>query len=317
MSRLLVLAETDGAAIQPQTTAVVSFAQVTGLPFDILVLGQGVSPEPVAGFGAEKVLVADDPRLAKPLGDRYAAVASEVVTKGAYTHAACTSTTFGRDVLPRVAGLLQAPMLSDVLSVVSLDEGTYTRPMYAGAAIATVKIEGSPALLTVRATEFAPPEQQGQSAVEQVSVGDLPQGLEWVELRATSTGRPDLTQARVVVSGGRPLKDAETFNEHVAGLADLLGGAVGATRAAVDAGIVGNDLQVGQTGKVVAPELYIAAGISGSTQHLAGMTGSKVIVAINKDPEAPIFEVADYGLVADLFKAIPELKAKLQDLPSR
>jgi len=304
MSRILILAETDGTKAMPQTGAAITFAQQTGLPHDILVLSG--DPSPVASFGADKVLAA---KLDKPVADRYASAAVQLA--GGYSHVIGTSTTFGRDILPRVAALLGAPMLSDVMSIVSMSEGKFTRPMYAGAAIATVQIQGNPMVLSIRATAFDKPQPGAPSPVEEVSVGDLPSGTQWEGAQTSSSSRPDLTQARVVVSGGRPLKDSATFEEYIGRLADLLGGAVGATRAAVDSGIVGNDLQVGQTGKIVAPDLYIAAGISGSTQHIAGMGGSKVIVAINKDPEAPIFDVADYGLVADLYDAIPEMKSKL------
>lgn len=312
MSRLLVIAETNGSALLPATGAACSFAQLSGLPFDLLAMGSGVGASDYEQMGAERVLVADDARLAKPLADRYAALVAELFKAGGYSHACLASTTFGRDLLPRVAALIGAPMLSDVLEIVDMGRGVFRRPMYAGAVIATVRVPSVPLLLSIRHTAFPKPEVRPPSYVESVPVGDLPSGTEWESEQTTSTGRPDLTQARVVVSGGRPLKDAATFEEYIGALADLLGGAVGATRAAVDAGIVGNDLQVGQTGKMVAPDLYFAIGISGSTQHLAGMSGSKVIVAINKDPEAPVFEVADYGLVADLFTAVPELKAKLQ-----
>ncbi|MEP0765443.1 MAG: electron transfer flavoprotein subunit alpha/FixB family protein [Fimbriimonadia bacterium] len=312
MSRLLVIAETNGSTLLPATGAACSFAQLSGLPFDLLAIGSGVTAGEYGEMGAEHVLLADAPRLAKPLADRYAAVVAEVFRAGGYSHACLSSTTFGRDLLPRVAVLVGAPMLSDVLEIVDMQGGVFRRPMYAGAVIATVRVATAPLMLSIRHTAFPKPETRTTSVVKPVNVGELPTGMEWESEQTTSTGRPDLTQARVVVSGGRPLKDAATFEEHIGALADLLGGAVGATRAAVDAGIVGNDLQVGQTGKMVAPDLYFAIGISGSTQHLAGMSSSKVIVAINKDPEAPVFEVADYGLVADLFTAVPELKSKLR-----
>lgn len=307
MSRILVFAETDGARLLPQTGAAITFAQQTGIPFDILALGHNVDVSAASGFGAERILVADDPRLAKPLADRCAAMAA----RSDYSHIVCASTTFGRDVLPRAAALLGATMLSDVMSIVDFPSGVFTRPMYAGAAIATVKASSSPLCVSVRTTSFGKPEARGGGTTEPVVIPDLPTGAEWESAQTSASARPDLTQARVVVSGGRPMRDAETFEKYIGGLADKLGGAVGATRAAVDAGIVGNDLQVGQTGKIVAPDLYIAAGISGSTQHLAGMGSSKVIVAINKDPDAPIFEIADYGIVADLYEVIPEMLSKL------
>ncbi|WP_394795527.1 electron transfer flavoprotein subunit alpha/FixB family protein [Armatimonas sp.] len=220
------------------------------------------------------------------------------------------ATSLGRDVLPRVAALLDLPMLSDVLSVES-HEGrlTLTRPMYAGNVVARVRTTGDIGVYSVRSAAFGQPEP---GAPEPIAAAALPRtGYEVLSLDAPEQTRPELTQARVVVSGGRPTRDAATFEKLIGGLADALGGAAGATRAAVDAEIAPNELQVGQTGKVVAPELYIAAGISGSIQHLAGMKDSKVIVAINTDPDAPIFEVADYGLVADIHQAIPELIGKL------
>jgi electron transfer flavoprotein alpha subunit len=215
-------------------------------------------------------------------------------------------------MLPRAAGLLDLPMLSDVMGVEhSGDSLFFRRPMFAGNIIATVSVENDRGVFSVRGTAFDKPERRGQSAFLDLEVSELSSGTKWISLEGGEQKRPDLTSARVVVSGGRPLRDAETFERLVGGLADKLVGAVGATRAAVDSGIAPNELQVGQTGKVVAPELYIAAGISGSVQHLAGMKDSKVIVAINTDPEAPIFEVADFGLVQDLHTALPELIQKL------
>ncbi|HLV79873.1 MAG TPA: FAD-binding protein, partial [Chthonomonadaceae bacterium] len=220
-----------------------------------------------------------------------------------------------RDVLPRIAALLDLPMLSDVLHVEKAGEHmVFRRPMYAGNILATVQIAGDRGVFSARGTAFGKPQpRDSQSPVETLSIdaAALPQGTTWIGMDAVEQKRPELTTARVVVSGGRPLRDAQTFEQILGGLADKLGGAVGATRAAVDSGIAPNELQVGQTGKVVAPDLYIAAGVSGSVQHLAGMKDSKVIVAINTDPDAPIFNVADYGLVADLFQAVPELTAKL------
>jgi electron transfer flavoprotein alpha subunit len=227
------------------------------------------------------------------------------------TSLAGAATSEGRDVLARAAGLLGLPMLSEVLAVENLDGRlTLTRPLNAGNVLAKVRTKGDVAVYSVRASAFGPPKESEAAptisvpAVETVTT-------EILALDAPEQSRPDLTQARVVVSGGRPTRDAATFERLIGGLADKLGGAVGATRAAVDAGIAPNELQIGQTGKVVAPELYIAAGVSGSIQHLAGMKDSKTIVAINTDPDAPIFEVADYGLVADLHAAIPELIQKL------
>lgn len=220
------------------------------------------------------------------------------------------ATSLGRDILARSAGLLDLPMLSDVLSVESLDGRlTLTRPLYAGNVLARVRTKGDVGVYSVRSAAFSLPEPGAPEPISMPHQTLL--GYEVLSLDAPEQKRPELTQARVVVSGGRPTRDAETFEKLIGGLADKLGGAAGATRAAVDAEIAPNELQVGQTGKVVAPELYIAAGVSGSIQHLAGMKDSKVIVAINTDPDAPIFEVADYGLVADLHQVIPELIGKL------
>ena len=247
--------------------------------------------------------------LASAGGATAEALARLMAAEGCDSLAGAAS-SLGRDILPRVAGLLNLPMLSDVLSVES--EGgrlTLTRPMYAGNVLARVRTAGDVGVYSVRSSAFGLPQP---GAPEQIAVPSVPApGVETLSLDAPVQSRPELTQARVVVSGGRPTRDAETFEKLIGGLADKLGGAVGATRAAVDAGIAPNELQVGQTGKVVAPELYVAAGISGSIQHLAGMQDSKVIVAINTDPDAPIFAVADYGLVADIHRAIPELIEKL------
>ncbi len=322
MSRLLVLAETDGAQVLPGTLPTITFAQAllreTGGRFDILLAGGPEitdATEAWRGYGAERLLVVAAPELAHPTADRIAAVCAQVMRQSGADSLAGPASSFGRDVLPRVAGLLDLPMLSDVLHVEkSGDRLAFRRQMYAGNIIATVEIEDDQGVFSVRGTAFGKPETaESESAVEKLSVdaASLPQGTTWIGLETGEQKRPELTTARVVVSGGRPLRDAETFERLIGGLADKLGGAVGATRAAVDSGIAPNELQVGQTGKVVAPELYIAAGISGSIQHLAGMKDSKVIVAINTDPDAPIFEVADYGLVADLHQAIPEMLDKL------
>lgn len=221
-----------------------------------------------------------------------------------YTHIAAVSSMASKDVMARVAGMLDCPMVTDTLSVESTD--TFTRPMVAGSVIATVQTLASPVVLTYRPAGFAKPEPAPNGPTETVKPAFAGK-TKRVSQDSRSGGRPDLSQAKVIVSGGRPLKDAETFEKVIGGLADKLGGAVGATRAAVDSGIAANELQVGQTGKIVAPDLYIAAGISGSTQHMAGIKDSKVIVAINTDPDAPIFDQADFGLVQDLFTALPEL----------
>jgi electron transfer flavoprotein alpha subunit len=324
MSTLIVLAETDGQNILPGTLPTITFAQLwaqqTGGVFDLLVVGGAQvagSVNSLRHYGARRILLALSPALEHPTADRVAALfqGGRLCQMEEDPSVAALSSTFGRDVLPRIAAVLDVPMLSDVLSVERVEGRlTFRRPMYAGNILATVQIEGDRGVFSVRGTAFGKPEEAAWgSVVERLEIdpGALPQGTTWLRLSAGEQKRPELTNARVVVSGGRPLRDAETFERLIGGLADKLGGATGATRAAVDSGIAPNEMQVGQTGKVVAPELYIAAGISGSVQHLAGMKDSKVIVAINIDPDAPIFEVADYGLVMDLHQAIPELLEKL------
>lgn len=319
MAELLVLAETDGARILPSTLPTLAFArayaQATGGHYDLLIVGGpeiASAAEEFLGYGAARVLVAAHPLLAHPTAVAVTAVAAPRVGAGSI---AGPASTFGRDILPRIAGVLDLPMLSDVIGVTQ-DAGrlTFRRPMYAGNVIASVQIDGDRGVFSVRATAFGKAEPDGsRSALETLPIDPavFPAGTTWIRLDAAEAKRPDVTAARVVVSGGRPLKDSATFERIIGGLADRLGGAAGATRAAVDSGIAPNELQVGQTGKTVAPELYIAAGVSGSVQHLAGMKESRVIVAINTDPEAPIFDVADYGLVADLYNAVPEMAAKV------
>ncbi|HLK60588.1 MAG TPA: FAD-binding protein [Chthonomonadaceae bacterium] len=321
MTKLLVLAETDGASVLPDTLPTLAFAQswaaATGGSYDLLLTGGPEIAQAATdwqSYGAGHVLVAASPDLTHPVADRLAAVVNAALQQTGATSLAAPSSTFGRDVLPRIAALRDLPMLSDVLSVTNSGNGlTFRRPMYAGNLIATVTLVGNEGVFSVRGTAFGKPEPSATASPIEAFTGEMTptQGTTWIGLDAPERKRPDLTAARVVVSGGRPLRDAETFERLLGGLADKLGGAVGATRAAVDSGIAPNELQVGQTGKVVAPELYIAAGISGSIQHLAGMKDSKVIVAINTDPDAPIFQVADYGLVADLHQAVPELTRKL------
>ncbi len=315
--KILIVAETDGAKVSEKTLPAIAFAQqVAPDSFTILAIGnnpQGV--ENLANYGAQAVLVASDPALAHPLAERYAPVIAHHARQLGADLIAGTTTTFSRDVLARVAGLLNAPMLSDIMSL-SVNGSTLTakRPIYSANLIGTFEVEGTPVVCTVRGPAWGKPEARGESPIQNAEVpSNILTRSEWVSLQGGGGGRPDLTQARVVVSGGRPLKDPETFEKYIGGLADVLGGAVGATRAAVDSGIAPNELQVGQTGKTVAPELYIAVAVSGSVQHLAGMKDSKVIVAINTDPEAPIFQVADYGLVADLYQVVPELIEALKN----
>jgi len=295
MSKLLLIAFTPGEAVQGA-----GFAAALGLPYDILCLSGSADTD----LGAEKVLGANFTDL--PPADGIAKAIASAAT--GYTHLASVSTMRSKDVLARVAGLLDIGMVTDV---VGIDLPTqFKRPIVAGSIIATVEVLETPVAITFRPAGFAKPERSGASTTENVSL-DASSKTTRSNAAVRGGSRPDLSQAKVVVSGGRPLKDAETFERVIGGLADKLGGAVGATRAAVDSGIAANELQVGQTGKIVAPDLYIAAGISGSTQHMAGIKDSKIIVAINKDADAPIFEVADYGLVADLFDAIPAIEAAL------
>jgi electron transfer flavoprotein alpha subunit len=251
------------------------------------------------------------------VGDKYAHVVADAAKQRGATIVVATASTFSKDILPHAAALLDAGMLSDVVEA-RWDGGDFIfkRVMYAGNVIATVKLGGAMKVLTVRAAAFAhPPKGAGASPVVSLAVAadKLPAFAEYGGQEAKVAGRPDSTEARVVVSGGRAIKNAEDFERLVGGLADTLGGAVGSSRALVDAGITPNSLQVGQTGKIVAPDLYIAIGISGAIQHLAGMKDTKVIVAINKDPDAPIFEVADYGLVGDVYQIVPELMEKLKN----
>jgi electron transfer flavoprotein alpha subunit len=255
-----------------------------------------------------KVLVADaaafDHALAEPLAALLVSLAP------AYSHLLAATTAVGKNIMPRVAALLDVQPISDIAEVIDAD--TFVRPIYAGNAMATVKSADPVKVITVRAASFDPvPVDGGSAATEPVTLADSPSMSRFVSAELSKSERPELTAARVVISGGRGMQNGENF-KLIDPIADMLGAAVGASRAAVDAGFVPNDYQVGQTGKIVAPELYVAVGISGAIQHLAGMKDSKVIVAINKDEEAPIFQVADYGLVADLFTALPELKAELE-----
>ena len=278
-----------------------AFAQKSGGEYDVLLLTR----EPETDLGAQTVYFAslDVPPPVDSLADNLLSLAES------YDMVGGVASMFGKDWLARLAGMMNVPMVGDIIEIHG--ENVYTRPMYAGNVFAKVKVESPRYVFSVRSTAFANPSKSGTSKTEKIEIA-ITGTTKRLSKSAKQGGRPDLTQAKVVVSGGRPLKDAETFEKLIGGLADALGGAVGATRAAVDSGIAANDLQVGQTGKIVAPELYIAVGISGSTQHLAGMKDSKVIVAINTDPDAPIFQVADYGLVQDLYVAIPQFLEKLK-----
>jgi electron transfer flavoprotein alpha subunit len=306
---VLVLADHDGAALKPATLNAVAAALRLGGPVAVLVAGHGcgAAAEAAAALdGPARVLVADDPRYAHGRPEPLATLI--VGLAGGVTHVLAPANALGKSVMPRVAALLDVAQISDIVEVVSADE--FVRPIYAGSALATVRSTDRVKVVTVRPTAFDPVAAAGgAAAVEAVPpAGDFSASA-WLREDLTRSDRPELTTARVVVAGGRGLQNAENFHL-LEKMADALGGAIGASRAAVDAGWVPNDYQVGQTGKVVAPELYIAVGISGAIQHLAGMKDAKVIVAINKDEEAPIFQVADYGLVADLFQAVPELTAE-------
>jgi electron transfer flavoprotein alpha subunit len=269
-----------------------------------------------ASYGMTSVFQVEHPKLEHYLADAYAAALAEVIKAKGIDTLIATATAIGKDLTPRLAARLNAPLAPDISDINA--DGTVQRPMYAGNVFATVKLEGTPRVISVRATAFEAAVKGGAGTVEKVAVtlDESKLTMKFVGLEEVKSDRPVLTEARIVVSGGRGLKNGENFKTVLEPLVDELGAAMGASRAAVDAGFVPNDLQVGQTGKVVAPELYIAVGLSGAIQHLAGMKDSKVIVAINKDEEAPIFQVADYGLVADLFKAVPEMKEAVHKLKS-
>jgi electron transfer flavoprotein alpha subunit len=306
----LVIAEHDNHVIKGGTLNAVTAAAKCGGEVTVLVAGSGCGDAAKAAAaiaGVSKVLVADAPHLAEQLAE---ALAEQVLAvAGGYTHVLAPATAFGKNVLPRVAARLDVAQISDIVSVDSPD--TFQRPIYAGNAIATVQSADAVKVLTVRTTAFdAAAATGGAAAIEAVAAAADPGTASFVGREVAKSERPELAGAKVVVSGGRGMGSAENF-KLLEPLADKLGAAMGASRAAVDAGYAPNDWQVGQTGKIVAPQLYVAIGISGAIQHLAGMKDSKVIVAINKDAEAPIFGVADYGLVGDLFQAVPELAGKL------
>jgi electron transfer flavoprotein alpha subunit len=307
---ILVIAEHDGARLKPAVLNTVTAAARIGGEIHVLVAGQGceaVAREAAAIAGVAKVRVADAAAYKDQLAENLAALVVGLARD--YSHVLAPATAFGKNVLPRVAALLDVAQISDITAVESAD--TFVRPIYAGNAMATVQSSDPIKVVTVRGTGFdAAPATGGSASVEAVAAAADTGLSRLVGQELTKSARPELTAARVIVSGGRGMGSGENF-KLLEALADKLGAAVGASRAAVDAGFVPNDYQVGQTGKIVAPELYIAVGISGAIQHLAGMKDSKVIVAINKDAEAPITQVADYWLVADLFQAVPELTAAL------
>ncbi|MBY5854618.1 electron transfer flavoprotein subunit alpha/FixB family protein [Rhizobium ruizarguesonis] len=307
---ILLLADHDNASLSDQTAKALTAATKIGGDIHILVAGKTAKPAADAAAklaGVSKVLLAESDELAnnlaEPLGDLIVSLA------GAYDTIIAAATSVGKNVLPRVAALLDVAQVSEIIEVISSD--TFKRPIYAGNAIQTVQATDAKKVITVRTASFAAAPEGGSAAVEAIPAVSDPGLSTFIGDALSNSDRPELTSAKIIISGGRALGSAEKFREVILPVADKLGAAIGASRAAVDAGYAPNDWQVGQTGKVVAPQLYIACGISGAIQHLAGMKDSKVIVAINKDEEAPIFQVADYGLVADLFDALPELEKAL------
>ncbi|WP_462180009.1 FAD-binding protein [Pseudoalteromonas gelatinilytica] len=307
--KTLVIAEHDKGVLKPETNKTITAAVKLGFDVDLLLAGENLSAmsEQAASIaGVSNVLIADDAAYAHQLAENLADLVLSLADN--YSHIVASATTTGKNFMPRVAALLDVAQISEIIDVIDAD--TFKRPIYAGNAIATVKSLDSKKVITVRASSFDVAPEQAPVAVTSVT-GKGSVGLsEFVSEEQTESERPELTAAPVVISGGRGMQNGENF-ALLNGIADKLGAAIGASRAAVDAGFVPNDMQVGQTGKIVAPDLYIAVGISGAIQHLAGMKDSKVIVAINKDPDAPIFQVADYGLVADLFDVLPELETAL------
>ncbi len=307
---ILVIAEHDNSSLKPATLNSVTAAQAIGGDIDILVVGsdcQGVAEQAAQVAGISKVLVADNAAYGHQLAENVAPLIAEV--GAGYSHVLATATTTAKNILPRAAALMDVQAISEISAVVSAD--TFKRPIYAGNVIATVQSSDAIKVLTVRGTAFdAAPAEGGSATIEAVASAHDAGKSEFKGEEVAKSDRPELTAAKIVVSGGRGMGNGDNFSM-IYSIADKLGAGVGASRAAVDAGFVPNDMQVGQTGKIVAPDLYVAVGISGAIQHLAGMKDSKVIVAINKDEEAPIFSVADYGLVADLFTALPELDAAL------
>jgi len=307
---ILVIAEHDNTQLKPSTLNTVAAAAKLGGDIELLVAGYGCSQaaeNAAKAQGIGRVLLADDAHFEHALAEELSLLVTGLAES--YTHVLAPATTFGKNFMPRVAARLDVAQISDVVSVASAD--TFVRPIYAGNALATVQSKDAIKLITVRSTGFdAVSAEGGNASVEPVDATATFGKSSFVGQELTVSERPELTSARVIISGGRGMGNGENFNL-IEAVADKLNAAIGASRAAVDAGFVPNDYQVGQTGKIVAPELYIAVGISGAIQHLAGMKESKVIVAINKDEEAPIFQVADYGLVADLFEALPELAETL------
>jgi electron transfer flavoprotein alpha subunit len=306
----LLIAEHDNASIKDATNKALTAAAALGADVDVLVAGQnakGAADAAAKLAGVKKVLLADNALYAHDLAEPLAALVVSLADN--YDAIVAPATSRYKNVMPRVAALLDVMQVSEVIKVVSPD--TFERPIYAGNAIQTVKSKDKKKIITVRTSTFQAAANDGGASVENAAAAADPGLSTFVGEEVAKSDRPELTSAKIIVSGGRAMQSRENFTKYIEPLADKLGAGVGASRAAVDAGYAPNDWQVGQTGKVVAPELYIAVGISGAIQHLAGMKDSKVIVAINKDEEAPIFQVADYGLVADLYQAVPELTAEL------
>ena len=309
--KILILVEHDNKNILPVTYNVITAGMEIGSEIDLLIAGEGcdgVIEESSKIKNISKVLVANSLEYKNSIAENLSSLICEIASD--YTHILAPASTFGKNVMPRVAALKDVSQISDVIKV--LDQNTFQRPIYAGNAFATVQSQENLKIITIRSTAFDPYEQKNDASTETVNIspkGDV--GLcNFLKSELSKSERPELTTAKIVISGGRGMQDGSNFSL-LEKVADKLGAAVGASRAAVDAGFVPNDYQVGQTGQVVAPDLYIAVGISGAIQHLAGMKDSKIIVAINKDEEAPIFQVADYGIVEDLFKSLPELDQKL------
>jgi electron transfer flavoprotein alpha subunit len=316
---VLVVAEHDGAKIRSGVCSALAvardLARDSGDHVELLVLGSSLDSVAADAARFAPVIVADHALLANPTADRYARIIADVAQERDAVSIIANSTTFAKDILPRAAALLSAAMAGDVTGY-SLVNGELLlrRPMYAGAATAVVTLTGRPQVITIRASAFPsaePLDQPGECIAWNVGASTLPNHSEYVGLESRPTSRPELTEARIVVSGGRPFRTSEEFENYVGRLADALNGAAGCTRALVDAGIAPNEWQVGQTGKVVAPQLYVALGISGAVQHLAGMKNSRVVVAVNTDPEAPMFSIATYGLVGDVRLIVPELIREL------
>lgn len=308
---ILILAEHDNATLNPATAKAVTAAKSIGGDIHVVVAGSGVTSvadQAAKLDGVTKVLIADAPHLANGLAEEVSALLVKLMSS--YDVLIAPATASGKNILPRVAALLDVMQISDVTAVKGPD--TFERPIYAGNALQTVKSSDPKKVITARTAAFAAVGEGGNAVVETIDVPAAVGLSSFKGAELTKSDRPDLSSARIIISGGRGLQSGDNFKTLIEPVADKLGAAIGASRAAVDAGFVPNDMQVGQTGKVVAPELYIAVGISGAIQHLAGMKDSKIIVAINKDEEAPIFQVADFGLVADLFQALPELAAELE-----